>query len=214
MTNLSGYRTHLDNILATAVDASTWTDAIFDQSLRQALQELNSLLVYEETFTVASTGYEQTISITDLLSITALAWPWYDGFDFHHHMVPWRLVEPPNKVYFIHAEPQSGDSIRVRFNKEHHIENLDSATSTTVPDTAEQLTALLAAEQACTLRIRQISENPAIPQRAMTHLQAAAADFREQAQRFRNVYPAAGPIRWGDMGLEDRRHGPFGAHRW
>ena len=35
--DLAAYRTTVDALLATAVDASTWTDAIKDQALRQAL---------------------------------------------------------------------------------------------------------------------------------------------------------------------------------
>ena len=45
MQGLTDYRSDLDNMLATAVDASTWTDAIFDQPLCMALDTLKPLLV-------------------------------------------------------------------------------------------------------------------------------------------------------------------------
>jgi hypothetical protein len=52
--DLAGYRTDLDNLLATAVDSSTWTTAIKDQALREALAEFNMQLVYETDFTVTA----------------------------------------------------------------------------------------------------------------------------------------------------------------
>ncbi len=45
--DLAAYRTTVDALLATAVDASTWTDAIKDQALRQALAEYDDHFVYE-----------------------------------------------------------------------------------------------------------------------------------------------------------------------
>ena len=93
MQGLTDYRSDLDNMLATAVDASTWTDAIFDQALCMALDTLNPLLVYETSFMVVSAGYEQDLStISELGSVVALAYPWQEGSGFAGALATWRTV--------------------------------------------------------------------------------------------------------------------------
>lgn len=201
MTVLSGYRTKVNDLLATAVDSSTWTTAIVDQALRLALGELNDQLVYEDDFTVATTGYEQDLSgITSINNIVALAYPWYEGYGFDHCLAVWRRTGV-NVVYFEHYEPQDGETIRVRYTRLHVIEDLDSAVATTVADQHEDLVCLWAAAHACDMRVRQISENPAINRDAMQHLKAVATVFRNRAEQIIRAVPLVGPVRWGDYGL-------------
>jgi hypothetical protein len=202
MQLLTDYRSDLDNILATAVDASTWTDAIFDQALRMALDMLNPLLVYETKFTVVSAGYEQDLStIAELGSVVALAYPWQEGKDFAGTLATWRTVGH-NKVYFTAVEPAVGEVIRVRYYKQHMINDLDAATTTTIPDAHRGLIGLWAAAYACDLRQRQISENPALPKEAAAHLAQAAERFRQRAQEAMSHIQAAQRLRWGSVGLE------------
>src|SRR5215204_1062360 len=124
MAILSEYRTALDNLLATAVDSSTWTSAIKDQALRMALDELNDQLVYETDFTVISAAYEQNLStITAIKSVLALAYPWVAGSDFGRCLATWRTVGV-NLVYMEFVQPAVGDVIRVRYTKLHVIQDL------------------------------------------------------------------------------------------
>ena len=163
MAILSAYRTSLDNILATAVDSSTWTTAIKDEALRMALDDLNPLIAYEVDFTVPSTSYTQDLStITDVNQILACAYPWVDGGDFGRLLVSWRL-SGLTSAYFTNVQPASSSKIRVRYTKRHKIQDLDSAASTTVPGVCERVILLAAAAWCCLLRERQISENPALP---------------------------------------------------
>ena len=202
MQGLTDYRSDLDNILATAVDASTWTDAIFDQALCMALDTLNPLLVYETSFMVVSAGYEQDLStIAELGSVVALAYPWQEGSDFAGALATWRTAGH-NKVYFTAVEPAVGEVIRVRYCKRHTIDELDAATSTTVPDTHRGLIGLWAAAYACDLRQRQISENPALPKEAAGHLAQVAARFRQRAQEATSHLQPAQRLRWGTVGLD------------
>jgi hypothetical protein len=201
MTNLAGYRTKVGDLLGSAVDSSTWTTAIIDQALRLALGELNDQIVYEADFEVQTTGYEQDLSgITALNNIVALAYPWTEGNAFSACLAQWRRIGT-NKVYFEFVEPQDGETIRVRYTQLHVIEDLDSAVATTVADQHEDLVCLWAAAHACDMRIRQISENPALPRDAMNHLKAVAVVFRSRAEQILRMVPPVGPVRWGNYGL-------------
>ncbi|MCC6455886.1 MAG: hypothetical protein IT328_13120 [Caldilineaceae bacterium] len=202
MALLADYRSDLHNLLATTVDASTWSNALLDEALRRGLGELNLLLVYETSFTVESTGYEQDLSsLTGIYAVLAAAYPWQEGWDFARTLTPWRSMGQ-NKLYFTAVEPAVGETIRVRHSKLHTIEDLDSATATTVPDAQRALVGLWAAAFACELRQRQISENPALPTDAGRQLAGMAMTFRKRAQEATSHIPPLGQLRWGNIGLE------------
>lgn len=201
MAVLADYRSDLSNLLATAVDASSWPVALLDEALRRGLGELNLLLVYEESFTVTTAGYEQDLSsLEDIYSVLAVAYPWLEGWDFARCLATWRLVGP-NIINFTLARPAVGETIRVRYSKLHKIEDLDGATVTTVPEMHRGLVALWAAAFACELRQRQISENPALPKDAGRQLASAAACYRQRAQEVISHLPPLGRLRWGAIGL-------------
>jgi hypothetical protein len=200
MSILSDFRTSLGNILATAVDSSTWTTAIYDESLRLALEDINPLIAYEADFSVSSTNYTQDLStVTDLQNIIALAYPWVDGGDFGKLLVEWRLSGLAS-AYFTGVQPTNGQKIRVRYTKAHKIDDLDSAASTTVPTAAERLVLYAAAYWCCILRQRQITENPALPdgpQGAGPQLAELAAGFRARFTDLAEQLPPLGSERWG-----------------
>jgi hypothetical protein len=202
MAVLADYRSDVSNLLATAVDTSTWPTTLLDEALRRGLDELNQLLVYETSFTVDTAGYEQDLSsLTDIYAVLAVAYPWQDGWDFGRCLATWRLVGP-NQIYFTAAQPAAGETIRVRYSKRHKIEDLDSAAATTVPDAQRVLVGLWAAAFACMMRQRQISENPALPKDAGRQLAGVAACFRQRAQEAISHIPPLGRLRWGNVGLE------------
>lgn len=202
MTTLADYRTDLNDLLATVVDSSTWTTALLDEALRRGLDELNVLLVYETSFTVATGGYEQDLSsITDIHSVLAVAYPWQEGWDFGRLLATWRIVGP-HKIAFTMAKPAAGEIIRVRYFKRHKIDDLDSAAETTVPEMCRSLVGLWSAAFACEMRRRQLSENPARPSDAGRMLGELAACFRQRAQKATSQIPPLGRLRWGSLGLE------------
>ncbi len=136
MTNLAGYRTDLHALLATVVDSSSWPNALLDQALRLGLADTDAQLVYEESFTVSAGGYHQDMSaVPGLRAVLALAYPWQEGSVFGLRLTPWRWVGP-RQVVLVHAAPQNGETIRIRFAKNHTIADLDGAAATTVPDHA------------------------------------------------------------------------------
>ena len=197
MAVLSAYRTDVHNLLATAVDAKNWPLEIIDQALRLALDNFNPRLAYESDFTVSSTGYTQDLStITDILQIIALAYPWVDGGDFGKLLVEWRL-SGLHSAYFTGVQPTSAQKIRVRHTKSHKIQSLDSAASTTVPTACEKWIGYGAAAWACVLRQRQIVEDPTLAKEPAEQLAAVAAMFRTQFKELMAQLPAVGGEQWG-----------------
>src|SRR3954454_4276236 len=128
-TTIIDYRSDLHNVLATAVDASHWPNALLDQAVRLALNEINTQLVYETSFTVTIAGFEQDLSgMTAINAVLNVVYPWVDGTAFgDYHPVEWRFTGI-NIVYFAEAQPAVGEIIRVRYSKLHVIQNLDSAS--------------------------------------------------------------------------------------
>lgn len=201
MAVLAEYRTDLHNYLATAVDSSTWTDSLFDGALRLGLADLNPILVYESTFTVMVAGYQQTLNIPDLLAVLALAYPWEAGRSFAEQRVLWRLAAP-GVLWFEQVQPAVGEEIRVRYTKLHKIQGLDGALSTTVPEGQRTYLGLMSAAWACDLRLRQISENPAIPEGARQHLVGVAQQLRTRAGLALQATAPLGVLKWGTIGLD------------
>jgi hypothetical protein len=192
MTLLAEFRSDVYNNLAAASDASRWTPTMLETALRQALGELNSLLVYEEDFTVAVAGYSQDLSgIAAINNVLAVAYPWVEGSDFGRCTVGWRFTDH-NVIYLYQARPQVGDVMRVRFSRLHAIDELDGASATTVPEAYRVMVGLWAAAFACEMRMRQTGE---------LHLGAVALRFRERAEEAISHNPPLGRLRWGDVGL-------------
>lgn len=200
-TDLAGYRTALDAVLATAVDAATWTTAIKDQALRQALAEYERHFVYETSVTVTSSGPIQDLSgISAVGDILAVAYPWSEGADFAARQQHWRITADLT-ICLESATPQAGETLRVRYTKQHAIKDLDAATATTVPDRHQALVSALAASFACVLRSRQLSENPAIPEQAIVSLMAAAQHYRTLAADLLQRVGGAHGATWREIGL-------------
>ena len=198
---LAEYRTLVGDILATTVDSATWTTAIVDEALRHAINLYNRLPVYEISFTVGASGREQDLStITDLDEILAVGYPWREGTDFAARMQDTRIIADQT-LYFEACEPQADDVIRVRYTKQHKIEDLDSATSTNIAPRHARLLALAAASHACTLRYRQLSENPATPKEALDALSIAAAQYIDDARDLMASHRRGVNPKWTGTGL-------------
>ena len=104
-------------------------------------------------------------------------------------------------VYFETCEPAEDEVIRVRHTINHAIKDLDSAAATTVPTHHARLIGLLAAAYACTVRARQISENPAIPRDALDALAQTAQALELAAYgQLRRIHDQDGPA-WSSLGL-------------
>lgn len=193
MTTVTDYRSDIYNYLAAATDAAKWTPAMLDGALRLALAELDTQLTYETSFTVITTGYQHDLStITALHSVLGVAYPWEAGWEFGRHVAEWHFVGQ-NLIYLVNMQATVGEVMRVRYRKLHAIQNLDSAATTTVPETSRALLGLWAAAHACAMRQRQSGEK---------HLAIAAANFRQRANEALSHIPPLGRVRWSSIGLD------------
>lgn len=201
MTTLTDYHADLDGLLAAAVDAATWTAALKDAALRLALREYDARLVYETSMPVITPGPDQDLSgIAGLDEVLALAYPWQEGADFASHTVCWRYAGDQT-VLLEGVSPQVGQVIRVRHTVAHTIEALDAAPTTTVPERHRALVGLMAAAWCCDLRVRQVSENPAITEDAAQVLADLAEHFRVMAQQWLSRAQTGGVLRWAGIGM-------------
>ena len=198
---LSDYRSSIDAILATAVDASTWTTDIKDQALRLALAEYDEHFTYETSFTVTVAGSEQDVSsVSGIKDVLAASYPWTTGADFATRQQRWRY-SADQTIYFENMTPSVGEVVRLRHTMAHAIKDLDAAASTTVPDRHQQLLSTLAASYACFLRLRQVSENPAIPERAAHTLDRVSRQLADAASRMFTRARSSQPATWLELGL-------------
>lgn len=200
--DLASYLASLNLTLATAVDSSTWTDALLTDAIRQARNAYNRNILYETSFTVTVAGYSQDLSgITDMLDIHAIAYPWQDGLVFEDHVTHWRFTTHL-VVYFDDARPAVNEILRLRHSKLHHVKDLDAAAATTVPTIHARIVNLAAAAWACTLRRRQITENPALPREALPHLARLDMEFTAHfLEALATLRPSHNPS-WTSYGLE------------
>jgi hypothetical protein len=201
MTTLADYRADLDGLLATAVDAATWTTALKDEALRLALRELDARLVVETSVTVTTGGASQDLSgIANLDEVLALAYPWSEGASFVQRTVRWRYIGD-QVVELEGCRPRPGEVIRVRHTQVHTLQDLDGAAATTVAERHRRLVGLAAAAWCCELRRRQVSENPATAPGA-AHLLAELADhFRAAFAAHLTRAQTGGVLTWETIGM-------------
>ncbi len=192
----------VDEILGTAVDSSTWTTTLQDDALRHALMVYDGFPVYETSFTVTTTGEAQDLSsITALDRILAVAYPWTDGADFAARQRRIRTTDDARRLFRdLRTRRRRSDPRAPHRQPRHQRPRLGSA-ATTVPTHHARIIGLLAAAYACTVRARQISENPAIPRDALDALAQTAQALELAAYgQLRRIHDQDGPA-WGSLGL-------------
>ena len=201
-STLMTLRAKVRDVLGASEDTETWTNSMLDAGLRDGLQEYSRRgPVSETSFTVASAGYQQDLSsITNLATVTALAWPWYTGARFEDLVIGWRLIG--EKIVYLQAYASVGEILRVRYRQWYTVKDLDGAASTTVPVNHEQILVLAAATGALDTRLRQLSENPAAPKEAGLALNSLRNKWLQKINDL--IEDAAGrgsnPV-WRDVGL-------------
>ena len=134
MTDLAGLTDRVEQILADTANA-IWDTTWISEGLRQALHEYSAARPLKTigTLAVGSDTHELDISSISLLEVNEVHVP-YTASD---------PEEPPNGrafehwqdaqiLYFPGYELQSGDTARIFYTQLHTIEDLDSATATTV----------------------------------------------------------------------------------
>jgi len=170
---LADYRERVRSVLATALDASTWTDALIDAGLRSALLYLAERLPPVEATLACAAGRTQPLTtLPDLLTIAAIGWPWQANEEIFH-AARWRWASNA-AIHIESGVPAAGDLLRLRYWRRLAVSGLEGATATTLPDRHADLVATGAAGYALLGRVRQVGENPAVPKdAARTYVQVA-----------------------------------------
>jgi hypothetical protein len=187
-----------------------WSDDVIDEAIWEALDEYSRVLplAAEEEVTLTASGRTIDVTaLTGLLSVTRVYWP-YDSTE---------EIWPPNQVrgfrldwvagdpYLVltaydGSEPQSGDEVKVWYTCRQTIEDLDSATETTVPAAHESLLVLGAAGHAVqgrSLDLLRISEIDAdLVTKYEKWAQDRLSEFRASLEQLRSA-AARGGESWG-----------------
>lgn len=129
-----------DRVEATLQDATNvrWSTDDIDEAIRKALEQYSRRNPDHtiSTLTLAADGREIDISsLTTLLRVEKVWWD-YDATT-PGHPPNWRQFETwPGDLLYIDDDdaPASGDKVRIWYTRKQTIEDLDSATGTTIPD--------------------------------------------------------------------------------
>ena len=189
-TTLATLTDRVEEILADTANA-IWSTDNLEEAIRQALHEYSQARPQEKetSLTLTADGREvATSTITDLIDVTEI-WCNYDSTDpdFPPPIRPFRFWKDIGTIYVMgYYEPQNADVVRVFYTALHIIEDLDSATSTSVPD--EDITALAhgAAGYAAMTRSVDLAEMITVDRSAVERMetwgQELLADFRAHLQ--------------------------------
>jgi len=175
---LSNLATIRDRVEQQLVDTgnSIWSTDLIDEGLRQALAEFSLAIPLHQitTLTLAADTYELDISsISGLLDVERLWLPYtasspenppnWRGFDH------WR---DNDILYLGDYQAQSGDVARVFYTTVQTVEDLDSATSTTVTALQESILVHGGAGYAATSRSLDLEEQVTLGSRVSKEIQA------------------------------------------
>ncbi len=213
--NLAAVRDRVEVLLQdTDMGNLTWEAGDINEAIQEALERYTKVNPAREidTVTLAADGREIDISsITSYLSIERVWWD-YDSTD-PRYPPRWRDFELwPDDVLYINdpGEPQTNDVVRVWLTKKQTIEDLDSATASTLPADDVTLVVTGAAGIAAMMRSRQVGEllnvDGWVPRRAREWGGERLAEFEagldrigaQIASRASGIASVAGLDRWDD----------------
>lgn len=187
-----------------------WSDDVIDAAIWEALDEYSQALplAAEEVLTLAASGRTIDVSsLTGLLSVMRVYWP----YDSSEEIWPPNLVRgfrldwvagDPYLVLTAYdgSEPQTGDEVKVWYTSRQTIEDLDSATETTVPAVHESLLVMGAAGHAVqgrSLDLLRISEVDAdLVSKYEKWAEGRLSEFRASLELLKNA-AARGGESWG-----------------
>jgi hypothetical protein len=208
-------RDRVEQQLADVTNTRYTQDAI-DEAIRQALDAYSEHLPRAaiETINVTADGRELDISTLTYTAIQHVWWDYNSGSpDYPPH---WRSFDVwPGNILFINdpEQPSAGDVVRIWYTTSHTLNQLDSATATTFPDTHASLLAQGAAALAVLARRAMVGEavndNPWAPRNLQIWAEQRLLDFntrldelaQQAAAQASGIAP--GPIldRWDGEGV-------------
>ena len=188
--NLAAIRDRVEARLQDATNA-TWSTADLDEAIRTSLEQFSKYNPDHALGTVtlgASDAREVDISsLTGLLRVERIWWD-YDSEDPAYPPSYRQFEVWPGDVLFIDDRelPAENDVVRVWYTKAHTIDDLDSATATTVPAEDEGTIVTGACHFAAQMRAVELAEDLTAHKDVVKNLKDYATEqgrnFRYQAQ--------------------------------
>lgn len=144
MSDLAALRDLVELDLDDAGNA-TWSTAEIDRALKRALVEYARVSPQRAVGTITLEADGREISLSSLTGLTGVVRVWHPYTSADPEDPPeWRRFDVWGTTLYVldGDEPASGDVVRVYYYKQHTIEDLESATSTTVPSQDEEVLVL------------------------------------------------------------------------
>jgi hypothetical protein len=212
---LATLRDRVEQVLSDTGNA-TWSTAALDEAIRHTLDAYTLVNPHRAitTLTLSAAGREVDVSsITNLLEVQRVWWE-YTASD-PEHPPNWREFEQwPGPILWINTglEPASGDVIRLWYTARHTLTDLDSATTTTIPNEHVSLIVAGAAAQAALIHAQSIGPSLNVdgwtPRRFNEWAAIKDSEFkqglaqiaRRRAAQSAGIAPAAALDRWEGEG--------------
>ena len=163
MSNLAAYRTRIQNSLDDS--SSKYSDDIIDEALRKILNEYTRANpnILTHTHTVTTAGRIQSLTVSNLIVITQLVHPYdstlTDPFTYEREDFTLSYMDGNPALYFSGQDiPEVGEKIYIKYAAKQTIDDLDSATATTVRDDHEDILVVGASGQAAMMRASGLNE--------------------------------------------------------
>jgi hypothetical protein len=178
-TATTGMRARVQARLQDA-SAARWSTDDVDEAIRTAIEYYSRTCPYQTigTITVAAATKEQSLaSLTGLIRVEKIWWD-YDSSD-PSYPPNWRQFEVwPGAVLYIddRETPAVNDVLRVWYTKQHTLNGLDSASTTTIP--AEDVDCIIAgaAHYAARQRAIELAEQATVDDEVVERLTKWADD--------------------------------------
>ena len=141
MSTLSELRELVEQDLDDAGNA-VWATAEIDRAIERALSGYSRARPQEAVGTIALAAAGREVSLSTLTGLTKVVRVWYPYTSTAPEDPPeWRQWELWGGTLYVldGGEPASGDVVRVYYHKAQTIEDLNSATETTVPAEQEEV---------------------------------------------------------------------------
>lgn len=172
---------------------AVWTSATIQEALTLALDEYSGAnpLAKETVITCPAAGREIALaSLSDLQHVTAVWWPYDSSTEdwppnlVHGFVVRWDDAQPVLMLQCdTGAQPQTDDEVRVYYTVPHTLQNLRSASTTTIPTIHESLLVLGAAGYACFARSVDLAETTSLAAVATPNLAALGSRYLKEYRR-------------------------------
>ena len=194
-TNLATIRDRVEARLQDATN-TRWSTDDLDEALRTALEQYSKYKPDHALGTVDLSAAGREIDISSLSDLLRVEKVWWDYDDSDPAYPPnYRQFEVwPGDILFIddRTEPAAGETVRVWYTKMHTIEDLDSATATTVPVDDEGTIVTGACHFAAQTRAVELTEELTAHDDVIAELRKYADEqgrnFRYQAQMDLRAY--------------------------